>query len=314
MLKPVYDILNCGPRHRFWANGKLVHNSNFQNFKKPDPDYPEQEDYNLRDTPQPPPGFILVKPDAAQIECRLVNFIAGQDDVIDRFRNGDDPYIKVASEFYGYPVNKQDHPNERQCGKIIELQAGFGSGGPKIVNTVRVKSKGKIILTPEQGMKARDAYRDTHPAVCDLWKTGGRMLARLAGGNPIDWGPTHVRNGRIYLPNGCPLIYDTLEYYKDPETGDGYWRLKTRRGWTKMYGAKLVENLIQALARVVISQAFIRIIRMGYRIVGMEHDSLWILIPQDGHEREHLQRCADEIKRTPLWLPGIPLDCDAVLP
>jgi DNA polymerase bacteriophage-type len=295
-----------------WSGGD---STNFQNLKKPDPDLdPEGDDFlSIRDSLQAPEGYILIKPDAAQIECRLLNFIAGQDDVIERFRKGEDPYVNVASQFYGYPVNKKDHPTERQCGKVLELQAGYGSGGPKIANTLRIKTKGKILLTPEEGMRARDAYRDTHPAVVDLWKQGGRMLSRLAGGDPIRWGPTEVRDGRIYLPNLCPLDYRTLEFFKDPESGEGYWRLKTRHGWTKMYGAKLVENLIQALARVVISQAFIRIVRMGYRVVSMEHDSLWILIPMDDHEITHAERCAAEIRRTPEWLPGIPLDCDVSL-
>ena len=264
----VYDIVNAGPRHRFMASGVVVSN------------------------------------------CRLLNFIAGQDDVIERFRNNEDPYVKVATEFFGYEVNRKDHPNERATREIRRAPSArsFGSGGPKIASTVRIKSKGKIILTPEEGLKARDAYRDTHPDVVNLWATGGRMLARLAGGPPIEWGPTTVRDGRIYLPNGCPLDYSTLEHYKDPETGEGYWRLKTRRGWTKYYGAKLVENLIQALARVVISQAFIRIVGLGYRIVGTEHDSLWILVPKDGKEQWHLDRCLAEMRREPPWLPGIPLD------
>jgi len=285
-----------------WSGGD---SSNFQNFKKPDPEYPEQAGYSLRDAILPPEGYVLVKPDLSQVECRLLNFVAGQDDVIERFRNGQDPYVNVASAFYGYEVNKKDHPKERQVGKVLELQAGYGSGAAKIAATLRTKAG--IILSEQEALKARDAYRDTHPRVCALWQQGGRLLARLAGGPPCDWGPTHIRDGKIYLPNGCPLNYQTLKFYRDEEAGEEYWRLKTRRGWTKMYGAKLVENLIQALARVVISQALIRIVGMGYRVVSMEHDSLWILIPRDGKEQHHIDRCLVEMRRTPEWLPGVPL-------
>lgn len=287
-----------------WSGGD---SSNFQNFKKPDPEYPEEAEFSLRDAILPPEGFLLVKPDASQIEARILCYVAGQEDIIEKYRRGEDVYCGVASAFYGYEVNRKDHPNERQLGKIVELQAGFGSGGEKIRATVRVKSKGKILLTEAEGLKARDAYRDTHPVVCALWKAGGRMLSRLAGGPPAEWGPTTVRDGRIYLPNGCPLDYRSLEFYRDKESDESYWRLKTRRGWTKMYPAKLVQNLIQALARVVISQAMIRIVGLGYRIVGAEHDSLWILIPKDGREKWHINRCLVEMSRTPEWLPGIPL-------
>jgi len=70
---------------------------------------------------------------------------------------------------------------------------------------------------------------------------------------------------------------------------------------------------VQALARVIISQAMIRIHRMGYRIVSTEHDSLWILIPKDGHEQEHLERCKAEMVRPLPWLPGLPLACEGEL-
>jgi DNA polymerase len=286
-----------------WSGGD---SSNFHNFKKPEPEYPGEAEFSLRDAILPPEGFLLAKPDASQIECRILNHVAGQEDVIERFRSGQDPYTRVASAFYGYEVNKKDHPKERQVGKVLELQAGYGSGAQKIAATLRTKAG--IILDETEALKARDAYRDTHPMVVDLWKQGGRMLSRLAGGPPLEWGPTVLRDGRIYLPNGCPLNYQTLNFYRDQEAGENYWRLKTRRGgWTKMYGAKLVENLIQALARVVISQAFIRIVGIGYRIVGTEHDSLWILIPKDGREKWHIDRCLVEMSRTPEWLPGIPL-------
>ena len=76
----------------------------------------------------------------------------------------------------------------------------------------------------------------------------------------------------------------------------------------------LVENLIQGLARVVVSQALIRVARAGYKIVNTEHDSLWVLIPRDGHEAQHVQYLRDEMSRTPDWLPGLPLACECEVP
>lgn len=312
MLEPVYDIINCGPRHRFGANGKLVHNSNFLNFKKVDPDLPQDlNNTNIKQAIMAPPGFLLAEIDNSQIQCRLVNFLAGQDDIIERFRNGDDPYVRVASQFYGYPVNKKDHPKERQLGKVVELQAGFGSGGEKIRATLRTKAN--ILISAADGVKARDAYRDTHPAVVDLWKTGGRMIARLAGGDPLDWGPVHICDHRMWLPNGCALIYDTIEYYKDDEKGESYWRVKTRRGWEKLYGAKLVADLCQSLDWTLTTDAMVRITRLGYRVLSTTYDSLLVLIPRDGKEQDHLDRCKAEFRRVPPWLAGIPLDCEGEL-
>ncbi len=286
--------------------------SNYLNMKKADPDMPPDDtNTNLKGGICAPPGYLLAEIDAAQIECRCLNEVAGQRDVIEKFRNGEDVYSTVASAFYGYPVNKKDHPTERQVGKVVELQAGYGSGGAKILATLR--NKAKIILPPERGNDLRDAYRNTHPAVVDLWKQGGRMLSRLAGGPPCEWGPVTICDGRMWLPNGCPVIYDTLEYYREPESGEEYWRVKTRKGWEKTYGAKLVENLIQALAWNLVSDAMVRINRLGYRTLNCPYDALLILIPHDGHEHQHLQRCKDEMTREVPWLPGLPLDCEAHL-
>jgi len=260
-----------------------------------------------------PDGWLIAEPDASQIECRLLNFCAGQWDKVEEFRSGADPYIGVASKFYGFPVNKKEHPDERQLGKIVELQAGYGSGGNKIRSTVRVKSSGKILLTPVEGVQARDAYRDTHPAVTQYWKEAERAIERMAQWQSWDWGPFRVRcdqaagKRRIVLPNGIEIIYDTLNFFSDNQTGDRYWRLKTRKGWVKIYGSKLVENMIQALARVVVSQAMLRLKKLGYRCKNTKHDSLWLLVPKDGRLEEHKRVIIEEMSRTPVWLPGVPL-------
>lgn len=316
--EPVYDILNCGPRHRFVANGKVVHNSNFQNFSNRDPDAPGN--LVINDAICAPEGFLIAAPDASQIECRLLNFVAGQHDKVEEFRSGADPYIAVASEFYKKPINKKDHPMERQLGKIVELQAGYQSGGNKIRATIRVKSKRKILLSPAEGVAARDAYRATHPAVVALWAEGERWLRRMAQFESGEWmGCVRIAcdrekgTRRVILPNGIALIYDTLEWFTDKETGDSYWRLKSRKGWTSIYGGKFVQNLIQALARVVVSQAMLRLKHRGYRTVSMKHDELWILVPIDGHEKEHERVLIEELSRTPAWLPGIPLGAESVM-
>lgn len=286
--------------------------SNFLNFKKVDPDMPvDLSNTSVKQAIVAPEGYLLAPIDASQVECRILNMVAGQQDVIERFRNKQDPYVHVASQFYGYPVNKKDHPTERQVGKVLELQCGYGSGGEKIRATLRTKAG--MLISSEEGLRARDAYRNTHPAVVDLWKQGGRMLARLAGGEPLQWGPAWIKDHRMWLPNGCPLIYDTIEYHRDEERGESYWRVKSRRGWDKLYGAKLVEHLIQSLAWNLVSDVMVRLHRMGYRTLNVPYDELLLLIPKDGREQEHLEICKAEMRRAPDWLPEIPLDCEGEL-
>jgi DNA polymerase len=300
----------CGAHTSRWSGGD---DTNFQNWTNGS---------LINSAIVAPEGYLIAEPDLSQVEARLLNFCAGQWDKVEEFRSGADPYVGVASAFYKKPINKKDHPLERQLGKIVELQAGYGSGGNKIRSTVRVKSFGKIILSPAEGVEARDAYRSTHPEVVKFWRLAETMLSLMSANNMEvrcgagEMGPLgfkcDVAKGtkRIVLPNGIQLIYDTLEFYSDPEDGDRYWRLKTRKGWAKLYGAKLVENVIQALARVVVSQAMLRLKKRGYRCKNTKHDSLWLLIPRDDRLEEHKQIIITEMSKTPEWLPGCPLGAE----
>jgi hypothetical protein len=74
-----------------------------------------------------------------------------------------------------------------------------------------------------------------------------------------------------------------------------------------MYGAKLVENVIQAIARVHIGECMKAIRNEGLRIVGMSHDELWVLIEEGDGAEDDLQFCIDVISSSPSWLPDVPL-------
>lgn len=279
-----------------------------------------------------PEGYLIAPIDSSQIECRVLNYLAGQDDVIRNFAEGRDPYIPLASAFYGEQVYKpaKDDPRrvemetKRGAGKQGELMCGYGAAGPKFKATAKAGLYGPPIdMTIEEATRFVKLYRDTHQAVCGkggYWSTANRMLARIGGGPPLEWGPLTIRDKRIFLPNGCPLIYDTMEFHrpgpdepcKDFER-DGYWRYKTRQGWRTMWGAKLTQHICEAVSRVIVSQAMLRIKKKGIRTLNWPYDELLLLIPRDGHEDQHLQECLEELRQTPSWLPGLPLDCEGAL-
>ena len=304
---PVY-LRYCGAHTTRWSGGD---GANWQNFKRGS---------DIRRAIMAPAGFLLAPIDLSQIECRVLNYLAGQEDVIEKFRKGEDPYIGIASQAYGFPVTKA-HAKERGTGKQLELSCGFQAGAKTIQSTARLGIYGPpISIDIETATQWRDLYRNTHPQVVEYWKTAGRMISRIAGGEPIQWGPMLIKDHKIYGPGGTMLHYETLNFYK-PEADDevqdferdGYWRYQTRNGWTKLYSGKLVENVVQWLARIVMSQAMLRIMALGYRVVNTTHDELLVLIPKDGREQEHLQICEAEMKRTPTWLPNLPLDAESGL-
>jgi hypothetical protein len=258
----------------------------------------------------PPDGFLIASPDSSQIECRLLNYLAGQEDKVQEFRDDQDPYIGVASAFYGYEVT--EGMAERQGGKVLELQCGFGSGADKIESTFK---RYNVPFVPGDGLRGRDAYRRTHPQVVAYWREAETLLGSLDKGLEWQWGPMTIKGKRIYLPNGAPLIYDTLEWYEDQNAMDRYWRHRTRQGWQKLYGAKLVENVVQALARLVVAEAMLRIKDRGYRITSMRHDDIMVLVPRKSREENEkdLQILIDEMAAPVAWLPGCPLAADGKL-
>jgi hypothetical protein len=278
------------------------------------------------------------KIDLSQIECRLLNTVAGQWDVVEKFRNGIDLYSELATQFYGFLVDKTK-PAERGTGKQLELSCGYGAGGPTIVRTARAGTYGPPVhLSDEQGIAARDLYRGTHQQVVQSWKYANDViLPTLASGGTLDWGCMTVHDHRIFGPGPIGdrlwLDYSSLEYttFDDGKPG---WRHQTRTGWRKTYGAKMHQNICEFLGRLVISQAMGRIRDLGLRVVLSAHDDVYILIPRDGlrssflvqmwheitgQENDHvtaqqiLQICAHEMARPLSWLPGCPIQAEAEL-
>ena len=261
-------------------------------------------------------GSLLAVVDLSQIECRILNYVAGQHDIVEAFGEGRDLYSELASRFYGREIDKKKDPTERHLGKTMELGCGYGMGASKLATTCRRGALGgpPIILEPDQAKAAIDTYRHSHAQVVNYWREGDNMLQHLAHmpkGASVQWGPMTVERGRITLPNNAPLWYD-LEVRENPKTGKSGWARTTRKGWASIWGGGLVENVVQAMARVVMSQAMLRIKAMDFKIVLTTHDEIVVVVPEESG-----QQCYDwlvqEMKRTPEWLPGIPLDAEGVL-
>lgn len=284
-----------------------------------------------------PEGYLLAPIDSSQIECRVLHYLAGgpEDEVLQQFRDGKDPYSILASQIYGEQIYKPkpDDPRrtemeqKRGCGKQARLMCGYGAAAPKYKATAKAGLYGPSVdVSLDEASRHVSIYRDDTPSVCakntGYWAQCGRMLARLAGGDAVQWGPLLVKDQRIWLPNGAAMVYDTLEFHT-PDSDEledckeferkGWWRVRTKQGWKKMWGSKLTQNICEAVSRVIVSQAMNRITAMGYRVLNWPYDELLVLIPKDGKEAWHVERCEAEMKREVAWLPGLPLDCESHL-
>lgn len=279
-----------------WAGGDKV---NFQNLPRSG---------ELRRGLMAPLGYLFASIDQRQGEARIVDWLAGQKDSIERFERGEDPYLPVASAYYGREITAEDKI-ERQMGKVIKLACGFGMGDRRLKATLGAAG---IVVDDDESKRGITAYRSTHRYVVNYWGQGEWALGKLARREAFEWGPfSHPGDGRLYLPNGGWLDYRTLEWWRDDD-GDLGWRLIRRSGWQKIYGAKLVENVVQALSRVVTSRAMLRARAAGYKIVGMSHDDIWVLAPKDGAER-HAEILRGFMKVRPDFAPDLPIDAEAKL-
>jgi hypothetical protein len=288
---------------------------------------------DMRKAIMAPEGYLLAPVDASQIEFRVCMYLAGQEDVIEQLRNGEDPYLPLACEFYGEKIYKptKDDPRrlemeqKRGASKQANLMCIYGAAGEKFQKTARAGLYGpRIDMSIEDADRFVDLFRRTHPKVCDrkigYWGQAEVALRRLAEGSTMQWGPLTIRDHRIYLPAGQPLIYDTLEWHVPGPDEDvrefelkGFWRMRTRHGWKKMWGSKLVQNICEAVSRVIVSRAMNRITAKGFRVLNWPYDELLILLANDGQQEYHLQECIKEFEREVSWLPGLPLAAEGSL-
>ena len=266
----------------------------------------------LREAVIPPQGYVKISSDSSQIECRLLCWVAGQEDMLDKFRRKEDIYSEIASQFYGEKVDKSK-PEKRGMGKQIILSCGFRAGADSIVNTARLGTYGPpVILTPQQGLAARNLYRSTHPRVKAFWEFCDTVAlpALLRGDASFTFGKNDclaVEGKRIKLPNGIYLDYSNLRA-APPKFGKQAFHTQTRKGLKNMHGGILTQNIIEGLSRAVLANAMINISKR-YKVVVATHDDVEFLAPIS--EAQDALDFALNIMKTPMfWCSDIPLDAE----
>lgn len=283
----------AGASSRFSGEDKV----NFQNFPRSG---------EIRNCIIAPEGQVLLIGDLSQIECRMLNWLAGEEWVLQAFREGRDLYCETASEGYGRVITKADKM-ERGMGKQIVLSCGFGSGGPKIAITARRGTYGPpVYITNEEGTRWRDLYRGKHKKVVSLWWQGADIMNYLFNGNFIPWGPMFVKDKKLYGPNGSWLDYSNLVFKGVQKGNRPDFAVMRRNGESRIYGSKFIQNVIEFLCRILLEQA---ILRVPYPCVMQTHDECVFLVPVGDADRA-AAILKQELTTVPAWCPGIPLEAE----
>ena len=255
-----------------------------------------------------PEGHTIVEADSAQIEARVLAWLAGQDDLVSAFTNGEDVYKKMASRIYGVP-EEDVTKDQRFVGKTTILGAGYGMGAVKF--QAQLKTFG-FDMDLEEARRVIKIYREANGAINKLWRDAQNMIVGLSRGDRVRFGKEGVldvvpEESAILLPSGLLLRYDDLRF---DQTDQGVeFHYKTRRGRTRIYGGKVIENVCQAIARCIIGEQML-LIAKKHRVVLTVHDSIVCCVPDEDVAQAQID--VEKFMRwVPDWADGLPIDCEA---
>jgi DNA polymerase len=287
-VMPIPLIVGAAHTHRLGGGWKL----NCQNWGRTSP---------IRKSIKAPPGHKLVVADARQIECRTNAEFCHQENLLDEFRRNEDVYLNFANEIGVI----------RFIGKIGVLQLGYQASGGRFQQSVWVESfkagGDPVWLDDIESERVVQGFRRRYSRIRDMWYWLPRQFGILANGGTMEYGPIRFEKGRIVGPTGLCLYYENLRYE------DGEWWFDQRGVRTKIYGGKMLENIIQFLARCNTMSVAVRLkkplLDYSSRLTHTSHDELVYAVPDKFVDTVkpiiHTEMC-----RPPLWMPTIPLDCE----
>ena len=323
----------------------------------------------LRRSLNAPEKHVLVVRDLGQIEARKLSYAAGQEDLLDLFRAGGDPYNRQATKIFGYEVNRKldEFWLEGLVGKSSTLGNGYGMGWSKFQESLRVGFMGAPPLLFDQvaaqkldadidtfchqrsykpgyaflrdealAMKPLnvdeethlwhcaavkqivDKYRQSNKAIVDFWGEAQRALDAIVRGETIPVGKRNLVTTcpeGFLLPNGMKI-----RYYKLQRNDSGEFRYlsnRRKKEWSYLYGGKAVENIIQALARIVLTDQMLEINRWlklqrqtdkgkTYSVVTSTYDEVVACVPFYRAD-DCLQMMKEVMATAPAWCPDLPL-------
>ncbi|MAO20558.1 MAG: hypothetical protein CMJ25_07385 [Phycisphaerae bacterium] len=264
----------------------------------------------LKNSMLAPEGYTMVDCDSSQIEARVLAWLAGQDDLVQAFTDKEDVYIKMASKIYNIPEEAVTK-DQRFVGKTTILGAGYGMGAVRFAD--QLQSFGTH-MDVEEARRVIRIYRDANWKINTLWRDCQNMLVEMSRGNSGSLGPNGIvkygadgRNGWILLPSGLKMRYDDLQY-EQGERGPEF-KYKTRRGYTRIYGGKVTENICQAIARCIIGDQMLAIAKR-YKVALTVHDSVVCCVSED--ELKEATRYIEEcMSSTAPWAEGLPITCES---
>jgi DNA polymerase len=257
----------------------------------------------MRSTIVAGPGKRLVIADLAQIEARVLAWLAGQQDALDVFEASQDIYVETARKIGS---------SNRNLGKVLVLACGFGMGHVRFRQTALTYG---VVLDEDEASDAVRAWREVNHRIVGLWWGGHRALMRVMRAGPggqerVGFCTIIHRPGAllIRLPSRRHLVYRHPRIEINDQGFDEFTYMGSLGGgWVRLraWPGKLVENVTQAVARDVMVEAMLKL--RGVPLVATIHDELIAEVVEnraDGALAEMLFM----MRTTPAWAPGLPVN------
>jgi len=254
---------------------------NQQNLPRVNPYKPQPQDA-LRMCLRAPEGYKVVVADLSGIELRVNHFLWQVPSSVALF-NADpekaDLYKDFASKLYNVPVDEVTK-EQRQVGKVAHLGLGYGAGAKTFKSVAKLM--GGVELSDEEAQSVVDKWRAAYPEIVAGWKFCGNALRTIAQGVEgvaLDpWGLCKTMKGGIKTPQGA-IYYPNLRYEPKKDSDYGEWVYGDGRKKTKIYSGKIVENIVQHLAREAIADMLLEV-QKKYKIVHTVHDEIILVVPE----------------------------------
>jgi DNA polymerase len=269
----------------------------------------DEIDLLLRACVNAKPGHTLIVEDFSGVEARALSWAAGDKAALAVHTGTLDPYKVAATSIFSCSyeaVNK----DQRQAGKVAELACGYGGGAGAIERFAETLG----VNLAAAGVDAQtivDAWRAAHRPTVNFWYACERALAAAIEGRRgqvscFDFVPSDDgKDVAVLMPNGRPLVYNEVRLSRG-DRGKPEISYLGHHMREKLYGGKIVENLIQSMTREFLAGAMVAADDSGLCPVLHVHDELVCECPASD-EAEAAEVLHDIMTTVPDWAPGFPL-------
>lgn len=275
-------------------------------------DIPDTLSQLIRTAFIPKKGCRFFVADFSAIEARVIAWLANENWRKRVFAEGGDIYCASASQMFHVPVEKNGvNGHLRQKGKIAELALGYGGS----VGALKAMGALDMGIHENELKQLVDIWRAANPNIVRFWREVDRAVITCVKENM----PTQTHGIRFEYKSGilfCIIPSGRRLAYVKPRIGENrfggesvtYEGIGAARQWERLesYGAKFVENIVQATSRDILTEAMLRLNEAGYRIVMHVHDEVVIEAPAVSS----LNEICTIMSETPVWADGLKLRAD----